>query len=83
MALTAVKSHRAVVIRGYWTVALHPFRCEGTNPLASKPTFAENHRDIARGERFLRKSWETVEGIEFQARHCRACAVAMGVRDGE
>ncbi len=85
MAITAesnVKIYRKryAPIQTRWYVAFHDFRCEGTDPIWEE-RFVEGHRDIARGERFLRATWETPEGIAFHARHCMACAQTLGVRD--
>src|SRR5262245_42870020 len=59
--------------------ATHAFVCEGLNPLEDphRRRYAPAHQHISYGERFLRKSWMTIEGVEFTSKHCRACGLDL------
>ena len=62
----------------YVARALLPYACEGLRPLDGAALFAIGHVSvIAPGEPFLRKRWRTVEGAEFESRHCCCCAVRL------
>lgn len=88
MAVRAVRNagfagRRERVIDAYWAEARLSFRCEGAGQPFHDPDYAPGHRDIAVGERFLRKWWKNGEGIDFATRHCEACASEMGVERKE
>lgn len=72
--------------RGHvWVIAaISAFRCEGLDPWADRPTFAQGHSDIAVGESFLRKLWRIEETSAPErgdytaiSRHCIWCGRAI------